>query len=246
MRECFGDVIPFDKVERADRFLEEALELAQTTSGFTADRAHALVDYVFNRPVGQPAQEVGGVMVALAAYCLANDLDMAKAGEAELARIWTKVEQIRAKQAAKPTGSALPIAPPPADLGAEGSGAVVKVVVNRCFGGFGVSLQAARRMAALGHRQAAAEVAEYDGKVSNPSQRTPSEAKWGVTWYGSGICRDRDERTDPILVRVVEEMGEAASDELARLEVAEVPADARWYIHEYDGSESVYEEHRTW
>lgn len=110
LRECFGDVIPFDKIERADRFVEESMELAQTTPGFTRDRAHALVDYVFDRPVGEPAQEVGGVMVTLAAYCLANGLDMAQAGETELARIWTKVPQIRAKQAAKPTGSALPIA----------------------------------------------------------------------------------------------------------------------------------------
>jgi hypothetical protein len=37
---------------------------------------------------------------------------MREAGEAELTRIWGKVEQIRAKQAAKPTGSALPIAQP--------------------------------------------------------------------------------------------------------------------------------------
>jgi hypothetical protein len=35
---------------------------------------------------------------------------MYEAGETELSRIWTKVEAIRAKQAAKPTGSALPIA----------------------------------------------------------------------------------------------------------------------------------------
>ena len=32
--------------------------------------------------------------------------------ETELARVWTKVEKIRAKQAAKPKHSALPIAPP--------------------------------------------------------------------------------------------------------------------------------------
>jgi hypothetical protein len=35
---------------------------------------------------------------------------MAAAAEAELARVWTKIDKIRAKQAAKPTGSALPIA----------------------------------------------------------------------------------------------------------------------------------------
>jgi hypothetical protein len=48
-------------------------------------------------------------MVTLAAYCNAFGLDMYEAGETELSRIWTKVEAIRAKQAAKPTGSALPI-----------------------------------------------------------------------------------------------------------------------------------------
>lgn len=72
------------------------------------DRAVALVDYVFSRPPGQPAQEVGGVMTTLAALCAAVDIDMAAAGETELARVWTKIDAIRAKQAAKPVGSALP------------------------------------------------------------------------------------------------------------------------------------------
>ena len=45
----------------------------------------------------------------LAAYCLAHGLDMHSAGETELARVWTKVEAIRAKHAAKPKGSALPV-----------------------------------------------------------------------------------------------------------------------------------------
>ena len=111
MMACFGPEISADKVERCDRFIEEALELVQA-GGYTADRAHALVDYVFGRPQGDINQEVGGVMVTLAAHCLAHGIDMHAAGETELARIWTKVEQIRAKQAAKPTGSALPIAQP--------------------------------------------------------------------------------------------------------------------------------------
>lgn len=109
MLACFGEAIAADKVERADRFVEEALELVQAT-GYGADRAHALVDYVFGRPKGEPHQEAGGVMVTLAAFCLAAGLDMHQAGEDELARIWTKVDAIRAKQAAKPTGSALPVA----------------------------------------------------------------------------------------------------------------------------------------
>lgn len=108
---CFGPEISGDRLERGDRFLEEALELLQS-GGYPRERIAALTDYVFDRPQGEINQEVGGVMVTLAAYCLAFGLDMHAAGETELARIWTKVEKIRAKQAAKPTGSALPVAAP--------------------------------------------------------------------------------------------------------------------------------------
>lgn len=104
---CFGEIIANDREERNHRFLEEALELVQST-GCTQHEAHQLVDYVFNREVGDPPQEVGGVMVTLAALCLANDMDMHLCGDTELARVWTKVEQIRAKQAAKPKHSPLP------------------------------------------------------------------------------------------------------------------------------------------
>ncbi|WP_223278741.1 hypothetical protein [Janthinobacterium lividum] len=107
MMACFGAEISADGVERNHRFLEESLELVQA-SGCTASEARQLVDYVFGRPVGERAQEVGGVMVTLAALCLAKGLDMHAAGDTELARIWTKVEAIRAKQAAKPKHSPLP------------------------------------------------------------------------------------------------------------------------------------------
>ena len=101
MQECFGPEISKDGVERNHRFLEEALELVQSQN-CTASEAHQLVDYVFNRPVGETSQEVGGVMVTLAAFCTANDIALSAASDTELARIWTKVETIRAKQAAKP------------------------------------------------------------------------------------------------------------------------------------------------
>lgn len=116
MMACFGAEISADGVERNHRFLEESLELVQA-SGCTASEAHQLVDYVFGRPVGERAQEVGGVMVTLAALCLAQGLDMQAAGETELARIWTKVEAIRAKQAAKPKHSPLPVAAPQPIIG---------------------------------------------------------------------------------------------------------------------------------
>lgn len=105
--ECFGEDIANDKQERNHRLLEEVLE-ANQSCGCTASEAHQLVDYVFSRPIGEPYQEVGGVMVTLAAFCLANDLNMHDCGELELARIWTKIDLIREKQRSKPSMSPLP------------------------------------------------------------------------------------------------------------------------------------------
>src|ERR1700743_2608599 len=71
---CFGEQISNDITERNHRFLEEALELVQST-GCVASEAHQLVDYVFSRPIGEVNQELGGVMVTLAALCYAVKLN---------------------------------------------------------------------------------------------------------------------------------------------------------------------------
>jgi hypothetical protein len=106
---CFSQAICRDTTERNHRFLEEALELVQST-GCSRSEAHQLVDYVFDRPVGETFQEVGGVQVTLAALCSAVGIDQDAAGEAELARISRPdvMERIRQKQAAKPKHSPLP------------------------------------------------------------------------------------------------------------------------------------------
>lgn len=107
MQACFGPVISSDRVERNQRFIEEALELVQAC-GATREDCHKLVDYVFSRPVGELKQEVGGAVLTLTALCLANNVDMDECGETELARVWTKIDKIREKQASKPKGSPLP------------------------------------------------------------------------------------------------------------------------------------------
>jgi hypothetical protein len=104
---CFPARVATDRAERTHRFLEEALELAQANGCSRAD-ALRLVDYVYGRPAGEPVSEVGGVLVTLAALCSASDMNMDEAGEAELARNWTRIDAIRQKQAAKPHGSPLP------------------------------------------------------------------------------------------------------------------------------------------
>lgn len=105
---CFGKEISSNKVERNHRFLEEALELVQSLN-CTKKEAHQLVDYVFDRDVGEVHQELGGVMVTLATLSNANGLNMQEDANIELARIWTKIEKIRTKQKAKPKMGPLPI-----------------------------------------------------------------------------------------------------------------------------------------
>ncbi len=102
MGQCFLPSLYSNMTERGDRLLEEVLELLQA-HGYDRARVPTLVDYVFGRPVGEPAQEVGGVMVTLAGYCWVGGIDMHAAGDAELARINQPdvMAKIRAKQEAK-------------------------------------------------------------------------------------------------------------------------------------------------
>ncbi|CAD1792756.1 hypothetical protein QSH46_013295 [Xanthomonas arboricola pv. juglandis] len=102
MGECFLPSLYSNMTERGDRLLEEVLELLQS-HGYDRTRVATLVDYVYGRPVGEPAQEVGGVMVTLAGYCWVAGLDMHAEGARELERI-TQPEvmaKIRRKQEAK-------------------------------------------------------------------------------------------------------------------------------------------------
>ena len=99
--ECFGVSAANDRTERVHRFLKEALELAQA-AGCSKTEADQLLVYVYGRHVGDPAQEVGGVMTTLAALCAANGLDSEKCGRAELERCWVNIVKMRTKQAQKP------------------------------------------------------------------------------------------------------------------------------------------------
>jgi hypothetical protein len=54
------------------------------------------------------------------------------------------------------------------------------------------------------------------------------------------------ERDDPRLVECVEKFGLEANGDFAELAVVEIPDNVTWCIEEYDGSEWVAEQHRTW
>lgn len=106
---CFGEAIATDKTERCYRFMEEALELVQAV-GMTKDQVTQLVDYVYERDIGETHQEVGGVMVTLSTLVAANGLNLEECAQQELDRINTPeiIEKFRKKHASKPIKSPLP------------------------------------------------------------------------------------------------------------------------------------------
>lgn len=113
---AFGEEVANDRTERTHRFLEEALELAQST-GCTQEHAHALVEYVYGRPMGVPGQEVGGTLLTLAALCSARGIAMDIEASAEIARVNKPeiLDKIRLKQEAKKRDIPLsPLPGPPA------------------------------------------------------------------------------------------------------------------------------------
>ena len=75
-----------DVQERAIRFLEEAHELVQSL-GVSRERAAAVQDYVYGRPVGEPEQEFGGVTVTLAVLANVKGISWETVAWRELERI---------------------------------------------------------------------------------------------------------------------------------------------------------------
>jgi hypothetical protein len=90
----------------------------------------------------------------------------------------------------------------------------MKIVINACYGGFGLSKEA---LALFNERSGT--VVAYEDKIK---------------------------RDDPILVEIVEQLGEAADGGFAELKVVEIPDDVQWQIQEYNGDEWIAEKHRTW
>jgi hypothetical protein len=88
----------------------------------------------------------------------------------------------------------------------------MKIVINTKYGGFGLSETAQRRYL------------ELIGKDPN---------KWHeYTWYNI-------DRTDKVLVQVVEELGDEANDLFSHLEIEEIEAGAHYRILNYDGLETI-------
>jgi len=119
----------------------------------------------------------------------------------------------------------------------------MKVVINACYGGFGLSDEAIDRLKELAEQENDKELLERINKDRIQSEKIKKE--FGIDtrkYYGLNDIS----RTHSLLIKVVEELGEKASDEYSCLEIVEVPDDVDWYIDVYDGFEWVAEKHRTW
>jgi len=128
----------------------------------------------------------------------------------------------------------------------------MKVVANGCFGGFGLSDDAIILYGELSGTPLYPKEDSYfthwynvpvDQLPKEPSQDLDySDPEWEnyrkINNDASFSDSDLD-RTDPILVQVVEHLGDDASGEYSQLYVVDVPSGSRWRISEYDGLENV-------
>lgn len=153
----------------------------------------------------------------------------------------------------------------------------MKVIINTCFGCFSLSPKAVKRMAEINGREC--YFFRNDFKTDTFTPISEKEAT-GILWFAFDIpnpgevigktVRDSDgtykthnerynkhhltnrpeNRTDPVLVQVVEELGGehrgGASGSCAELKIVEIPDGIEWEIDEYDGLESIHEVHRSW
>ncbi len=137
----------------------------------------------------------------------------------------------------------------------------VKIVTNRCYGGFGLSQEAQDMYAEAKnfkiyryqqtkykHKDSIDEYTKVKDKdmfvytlkedLGDIINNFPARVEW-FTEYD--INRD-----DPELVQIVQELGEKANGNFAELEITEIPEGVNWEIEEYDGQEWVAEVHQRW
>ena len=104
---------------------------------------------------------------------------------------------------------------------------MTKIVINDCYGGFGLS------------HEAMMKYSEYRGLGLEAADGIYRDSE-GEYFVDHDILRD-----DPVLVRIVEEMADA-SGPYSNLRIVEIPDGVEWQIEEYDGQEWIAEKHRIW
>lgn len=146
----------------------------------------------------------------------------------------------------------------------------MKIVINKCHGGFGISEQAVLRYFELKGEKVWVRQdpswkwskqyslvpfeerldKDFDATTFSPpdwhDMTLDQRRNWNETYRNQTFSERDIARDDPFLVQVVEELGKLADGSHSELKVVTIPDDVEWQIDEYDGSEWVAEKHRTW
>jgi hypothetical protein len=135
-----------------------------------------------------------------------------------------------------------------------------KIVINDCYGGFGISPEAALWLFERGMKGITCKVSKYYGKNNPYFQKDISEwrkylldksqGSFGIVVFSPDeqlvINTSPEKRDDPLLIECVETLGKKAFGAFSELKIVKIPANVEWKIEEYDGREWIAEKHRTW
>jgi len=113
----------------------------------------------------------------------------------------------------------------------------VKIVINRCYGGFSLSKEAVELYGDYTGLNIVCEVGGHGDNIYYTNGVVAPE-----NYFSSHDIR----RDDPALIDVVAKLGSKAAGNFSDLKIVEIPDDVNWYIEEYDGIEHIAERHRTW
>lgn len=134
----------------------------------------------------------------------------------------------------------------------------MKIVVNRCFGGFSLSAEATKEYYKRKGKECYFFNDDYETRQMIPIDIEEADFFYSVysvpnpNDYKKEEFRDiyltnrPEDRTDPDLIAVVELLGEEANGSCAELAVVEIPDGVDYEIQEYDGWETIHEQHRSW
>lgn len=138
----------------------------------------------------------------------------------------------------------------------------MKIAINKCFGGFGISGDAVRFIA---DRRGLTLYPETDYLRFTTYWTVPKEQREpvleGKEWHTATDAQRRASnefytehtlsthnipRDNADLIAAIEQLGEKANGSHAKLKVVEIPDGVDWTIEDYDGLEHIAEAHRTW
>lgn len=132
-----------------------------------------------------------------------------------------------------------------------------QIVINQCFGGFGLSVKATELYLAkkgkTAHWFKCTFLPNNEDKFE-PISWEQAEDELTVLCYtelprtdNTAFFASEIPRDDPDLIATVRELPRSVNTRFSNLVIVDdVPDDVDWFIAEYDGLEHVAEKHRTW